>query len=90
MIKREELLELGFYELPHFTIDNNMLYDLRNFRRLTIASIGTPNEILFIEEYDSEVYQKINELIVLHNYDYDGYLTLDKLNLLLDFFKRTK
>lgn len=86
MINKEQILELGFKELPHFTITGSLTYDLGRGRFLSIGDIGTPNEMLFIYEKDNTDERKINDIVVLHNYDYDGYLTIDKLSLLLTFF----
>lgn len=86
MLNREEVLKLGFEEIPHFTVTNSLVYNLGRNRWLSIGDLGNPNEMLFIYEYDKKENRIINDLITLHNYDYDGYITLDKLYLLLSFF----
>ena len=45
---KEKLIDIGFQELPHFTIVNNLIYDLGRNRHLSFGAIGTPNEMLFI------------------------------------------
>lgn len=86
MLNREEVLKLGFEEIPHFTVTNSMHYDLGRNRWLSIGDLGNPNEMLFIYECDEEDNRIITDIVVLHNYDYDGYLTVEKLSLLLTFF----
>lgn len=86
MLNREEVLKLGFQEIPHFTVMNSLVYDLGRNRWLSIGDLGNPNEMMFIYECDKDDGRIIDDLVCLHNYDYDGYLTLDKLSLLLTFF----
>lgn len=90
MLNKEQLLELGFKELPHFTVTSSLTYDLGRNRFLSIVDVGTPNEILFIYEKDFEDERKINDIVTLSNFNYDGYLTVEKLSLLLTFFARNK
>ena len=84
MLNREEVLKLGFEEIPHFTITNSMHYDLGRNRWLSIGDLGNPNEMMFIYECDEEDNRIITDIVALHNYD--GYLTVEKLSLLLTFF----
>lgn len=83
---REKVLELGFKEIPHFTIGNSLLYNLGRRRHLSLSNLATPNEMLVIGELDSYDDKKVTSAVVLHNYNYDGYLTEEKLSLLLTFF----
>ncbi len=90
IMKRERLLELGFEELPHFNIGNSLLFYLSRNRHLSFSSVGTPNETLYICEVNDEHNKIIDDAICLHNFDYDGYLTEDRLSLLLTFFAKNK
>jgi len=83
VLSAEECLELGFERLQHFTVADNLIYQLGRNRHLSIGCVGTPNETLFICESDPKDYRKINDLICLHNYDYDGYLSKSKLQTLI-------
>ena len=76
---RDEVIKMGFKPLPHFTIMDSLNFDLGRNRHLSIGNIGTPNEIVCIYEIDNEDPKKVLEIIVLHNYDYDGYLTEERL-----------
>lgn len=87
-MERSKLIELGFKELPHANIGNNIIFDLGRNRHLSIGSLNTPNEMLYLCERDRTDQRVINDLICLHNYDYDGYLTFEKLKLLLEFFNQ--
>lgn len=81
---RDDLLKIGFTELPHFTVMGSLIYDLGRNRQLSIGSVGTPNEMMFI----CDVENKPNiDVVVLHNYDYDGYLTIEKVENLIKLIK---
>lgn len=82
-MKRQELIDLGFKELPHFTIGNSLIYDLGRNRHLTFSCISDPNETIFICESDPENYKTITDLVCLHNYDYDGYIDMERLKSLI-------
>ncbi len=89
MLTKEQVLELGFKELPHFTVMDSLVYDLGRRRCLSIGCLGTPNEMLFIGQlFNAE--DRYQDLITLSNFDYDGYLTLEKLSVLLTFFAENK
>jgi len=89
-MNRQDLINLGFQELPHFTVNNSLLYDLGRRKYLSVGSTGTPNEMLFIYERNEDNPQKINDIIVLHNYDYDGLLTKKKISTLIKALKWQK
>ena len=78
--------QLGFIELPHFTIGGNLICDVGRDRCLSLACAGTPNEMLCICTLNKlkDVY---DDVIVIHNYDYDGYLTREKLKNIVNVFK---
>jgi hypothetical protein len=82
---RSILLELGFKELPHSTITASLTYDLGRNRQLSFGSIETPNEMLYIYEIDEKDPRKINDLVCLRNYDYDGYTSIEQIKALITF-----
>ncbi len=87
---RQDLLNIGFKELPHFTVIGTLIFDIGRNRRISIGSISTPNEMTYIYQVDPQAITEdkvITDLVCLHNYDYDGYLTLEKVKLLISFFK---
>jgi hypothetical protein len=83
MLTKEELIELGFKELPHKTITGSLVYDLGRDRSLSANDVGTPNEMLWITERTDDT---ITDAVCLHNYDYDGYMSLPKMEMLLYWF----
>ena len=80
-MNNDDLIKLGFIPIPHFTIGNSVTYDLGRCRLLSASSVGTPNEMIFIIQTDDDVPSKISDIICLHNYDYDGYITEEKIKL---------
>jgi hypothetical protein len=88
MLTNDYLIKVGFVPFPTFTIGNNVTYDLGRGRFLSGSSIGTPNEMMFIEEVeerekDGVIHKVVTDVISLHNYDYDGYLSEDRLKLFM-------
>ena len=80
----DDLILIGFKEIPHFTVSNSVTYSLGRHRQLSAACVGTPNEMLWIVEIDDQDEKNLTDCICLHNYDYDGYLTIDKVKKIID------
>ena len=89
-ITREYALSIGFKEQPIFTIDHGIYYDVGRRRTLNIGDVGTPNEMLYLCETNEDGDTQENDVIVLHNYDYDGQLSDAKLNKIISFFEVCK
>jgi len=87
---RQILINMGWEEIPHFTVGNNLIYNLGRYRQLSLACLNTPNEVLFISEHDRENVKKITDLVCLHNYDYNGYITLEKIENLIKYLNYEK
>ena len=83
-LTREELIGMGFRELDHFTIQNSMVYDIGRNRQLSIGSLGTFNEMMFLVEMNNEQKDVCDAVIVIHNYDFDGPLTKKKVRMLVE------
>ena len=79
----DDLIAIGFQKIPTFTISNSVIYDLGRNRQLSASNIGTPNETLWICEIDEKNNSKITDLVCIHNYDYDGILTIEKIKMLI-------
>ena len=76
-----EILEkCGFEQLPHFTVQNNWFKKIGRDRVVSVACVGTPNEMVFINE---EVPPEVKNIIVARNYDYDGKTYLHQLQNLI-------
>lgn len=80
----EDLIEIGFIKIPHFTIANSVIYPLGRHRTLSAGCVGTPNEMLWICTADDQDESKITDLICIHNWDYDGALTIEKVKGLIN------
>jgi hypothetical protein len=80
---RDDLKDIGFKEMPHFTVMNSLVYDLGRNRSLSIGDLGNPNEMVFLCERDYDDPRKINDLICLRNYDYDGYTKLEDIKSII-------
>jgi len=80
------LEKAGFYQLPHFTVQNSWIISIGRDRFITVACVGTPNEMVFLTE---EVPPEVKAVIVIRNYDYDGKTYLhDIQNIYKDFTKQ--
>lgn len=86
----QDLIAIGFKTLPHPALGKPVHFDLGRYRFLSASSVGTPNEFLYIYEVDDIAPKKINDLICLHNYDYDGKLTIEKVQGLINLLTKTK
>lgn len=82
-LSEEILLKCGFIKTPHFTVMGTLNFDLGRNRSLSIGCVSTPNEMLFLREGDGK---PDDDLIVLHNFDYDGKLYLHKLQNIVSIF----
>lgn len=80
----EDLIAIGFKPIPHFTITSSVIYDLGRNRQLSAGCVGTPNEMLWICEIDKDDNKKVTDLVCLHNWDYDGELTVEKVKALIN------
>lgn len=87
MMTTDDLIRIGFKPIEHFTITNSHVYDLGRHRHISVGDVGTPNEMMWISETDDIDSRIINELINLHNYDYDGFLTEDKVLNIINTIK---
>lgn len=90
MLSKKDCLEIGFKEMPHYTVGDSLTYDLGRNRQLSISCVGTPNETLWITQSDRKDYRKIDDLVCLHNWDYDKYITIDKLKQIISGISKTE
>ena len=84
-LTNSDLESIGFEPLDHFTIGNQLKLSLGRNRFLSAMCIGQGNEAIFICE-KSEVGEHYTDLICVHNRDYDGFITLERLKALIDWF----
>lgn len=81
---RDRLKEIGFKELDHFTIGNNLVCDLERGRYLSISDLGGCNEFMYIGQRNDVDPKIVEDLVCIHNYDYDGPLTFYKVDKIRD------
>jgi len=80
----DDLIKIGFEPIPTFTIANSHIYKLGRHRHISVGNVGTPNEMAWICETNDQNERDITDAICIHNYDYDGYLTEDKLRTIIN------
>ncbi len=85
MTKQYLIDKFNFVEIPHFTITDSVIFPLGSYRFLSAGCVGTLNEMLWICECDKNDDKNITDLVCLHNYDYDGYLTEEKVESLIKY-----
>ncbi len=87
-MKTVDLIAIGFKKIPQFTVtntlSNSLIYSLGRHRYLSVDYVGTSNEMLFIYESSEQDETDIRDLICLHNWDYDGTLTIEKVQTLIN------
>lgn len=87
-ITRQKLLELGFSELPHRNIGNNLFLDLPRGIQITVSCIASPNEMVWICQRDILDAKKKTDLICFRNFDYHGYTDLIDIVTLINLFSQ--
>lgn len=83
-MNKEDYIRLGFAPLPHYTVADALLYQLGRKRHLSAGCVGTPNEMIWICQMNDEDPKKCDDLVCLHNFDYDGLMTEDRLKMLIE------
>ena len=84
IMKKETLLQKGFTETPHLVLGAVFVLDVGRNRYISIASLATPNEVAFLNQKDHN--SGITDLVCIHNFDHDGYLTEAKLDTIISIF----
>jgi len=84
---REDLKAIGFKDVPHFTVMNSLRYQIGRYRHFSIGCLGTPNEMMYICQKDANIKDRISDLVCIHNYDFDGYLTIEKVKSFINLIK---
>ena len=90
-ITEDRLLRFGFEKIATFNVMNSFIKNIGRNRHISIGCIGTPNLMVFLCETDREDYRKVNDLICLHNWDYDGELYVHQLqNIISDLTRQER
>ena len=80
-LTKEKAIEMGFKDTG-IMIGGNLEMELGRGRYLSLAHLGGPCEMFWVCWRERDTI----DTVCLHNFDYDGQLTYDKLKLLIDFF----
>lgn len=87
VLSEKDLEAMGFEKVPHANILNSMIYSIGRNRILSMGNVGTPNEMLWICEVAPDGVQ-INDLVCLHNYDYEcRYIGRKRVEQLIECLK---
>ena len=83
-LSNSDLESIGFKSLGHFTGGDQVKFHLSRGRYLSAMCVGQGNESVWLCHKDRD--GEITDLICVHNRDYDGFITLEKLNALIEWF----
>ena len=84
---KDEAKALGFQEMSHFTVAGTLVFELSRDRQLSLQSVDTPNEMLFLSQLIIDGKStRVDKTIVLANYDYDGPIKQTAVGLMIASF----
>ena len=86
-MNKEDLISLGFKEFDHYTCINSLVYELSRDRVISVGCLGTPNEVIYLCEKSPDDNYYV-DLVCVHNFDYDGKLTKQKVEYLIKYFEK--
>jgi hypothetical protein len=79
---KEDLISIGFKEIPHYTVMGSLIFDLGRNRDLSVGCVGSPNEMIYIcETSDNDSLGR--DVVIIRNYDYDGYTTIEEVKTII-------
>lgn len=87
-LTNSDLISMGFTECGHI-VSNSLKISLGRNRYLVAMCVGQGNEAVFICE-KSKVGDHYTDLVCVHNRDYDGFITLEKLKAFIEWFDGDK
>jgi len=85
LLKNEDLISIGFTPYDHFTVMNTVCFDVGRCRQVQVGCVGTPNENVFLVHQWGDTCEE-QDVVCIHNCDYDGYLTMEKVMNILKVF----
>lgn len=83
-MNRDTLIQKGFKSTPHLVLKEVFVLDVGRNRCISISCLATPNEVAFLNQKNHN--SGITDLVCIHNFDYDGYLTEQKLDTIISIF----
>ena len=85
VLTNEDLINVGFKPYGHFSVMNAAYLDVGCGRHIKVCCVGTPNEVVFLVHQWGDTCEE-QDLVCVHNFDYDGYLTMGKVMNILKVF----
>lgn len=85
MLTNQDLINAGFKPYDHYTVMNSVYLDIGRDRKISVGCVGTPNEVVVLIHKWGEGLDD-TDAVCIHNYDYDGYLTMEKVMNILRIF----
>jgi hypothetical protein len=86
-LTKEILITNGFEPLPHKNLLNSLNLDLGHRKVLSVSLLGTGNQMISVFEVNMSDNKVIDDMVVLSNYDYHGFMSVDRFAAL--FFALT-
>ena len=86
----QQLCEMGFRKPNRSKLEVSYKYPLGRGRFLSAMCLCTPNESVWLCYKGDEGSTEIGDLICMHNYDYDGELTKEKVKYLIEYFEKSQ
>lgn len=87
MLTEQDLLDIGFKRTSYnVSMVQIMDYSLGRKLVLSVINVGTPNEMVMLCDDLKHEYH-VPEVIAIHNYDYDWFITKERINALINALK---
>lgn len=86
----QQLYEMGFRKPNKTKLDLSYEYHLGRGRFLSAMFLGTGHEFVWLCYKEDEDSTEIDDLVCMHNYEYDGKLTKEKVKYLIEYFEKTQ
>lgn len=83
-LSNSDIISIGFKPSSRFAVGKQCLYQLSRSRYLSAMCIGQGNESVWLCHKGKG--SEITDIICIHNRDYDGFITLEKLKTLIEWF----
>lgn len=83
-LSNSDLESIGFKSLGHCTVGDQVKFHFSRGRYLSAMCVGQGNESVWLCHKDRD--GEITDLICVHNRDYDGFITIERLNALIEWF----
>jgi len=83
-LTKDYLISIGFKAIQKKTVMDSVIFDLGRNRHISVDLVGTISEKVFLCEVNHINPNEITDIICIHNYNYEGYLTEKKIMSLVN------